>query len=112
MYIEVNTLLIDGKGVAGCLQAYNNNYYTQCDYYIFLQLFVVNTATDSLLDIPRLRLEGSASISTSCGIHTIGASEERRYLATGGADPTHLAIYGLPEMQPLAIGEVGILCCA
>ena len=78
----------------------------------FLQLFVVNTATDSLLDIPQLRLEGSASISTSCGIHTIGASEERRYLATGGEDPTHLAIYGLPEMQPLAIGEVGILCCA
>lgn len=60
----------------------------------------------SIIDIPRLQLEGSDNTTTSCGIHTISSSDEQQYLAAGGANPTHLAIYGLPEMQPLAIGEV------
>lgn len=70
------------------------------------QLFIINTVNNSIIDIPRLKLESSDATSTSCGIHTISTSHERDYLATGGANPTHLAIYGLPEMQPLAIGEV------
>jgi WD repeat-containing protein 40A len=69
------------------------------------KLFIVNTVNDSTIDIPRLQLDRSDNTATSCGIHTISTSEERKYLATGGANPTHLAIYGLPEMQPLAIGE-------
>lgn len=73
------------------------------------QLFIVNTVNNSIIDIPRLKLEGSDSTSTSCGIHTISTSDERDYLATGGANPAHLAIYGLPEMQPLAIGEVRLV---
>ena len=71
-----------------------------------MQLFVVNTENGSVVDIPRLQPEGSTSSTSSCGIHTISVSNERKYLAAGGADPTHLAIYELPELQPLAIGEV------
>ena len=74
------------------------------------QLFIVNTENDSTIDIPRLQLDRSDNTATSCGIHTISTSEERKFLATGGANPTHLAIYGLPEMQPLAIGEVYTNC--
>lgn len=70
------------------------------------QLFVVNTVNNSIFDIPHLKLEGLDSATTACGIHAISASNERTYLATGGADPTHLAIYSLPELQPLAIGKV------
>ena len=72
----------------------------------YSQLFVVNTENGSILDIPRLRLEDSDRSVLSCGIHAISVSDERRYLAAGGVDPTHLAIYGLPELQPMAIGEV------
>lgn len=74
-----------------------------------LQLFIVNTVNNSIIDIPRLKLESSECTSTSCGIHTISTSDERDYLATGGDNPTRLAIYGLPEMQPLAIGEVSVV---
>lgn len=46
------------------------------------------------------------SSTNSCGIHSVKISPGGGYIATGGRNPNYLAIYSLPHLLPLALGEV------
>lgn len=42
----------------------------------------------------------------TCGIHSVCCSPNQEWLATGGTNPNHLALYHLPDFQPVALGTV------
>ena len=72
-----------------------------------MQLFVIDISDGRWLEIPRLsRPSALASSTASCGIHSISVSPGRQYVATGGHHPNYLALYHLPHILPLALGEV------
>ena len=61
------------------------------------------------LEIPRLCKAGALpSFTTSCGIHSVSVSPGGEYIATGGQNPNYLALYSLPHILPLALGEVSL----
>jgi len=68
---------------------------------------VLDTTTDRKLEIPKLQSAKTLPHENPCGIHCVCATEDHRYLATGGSNPNDLAIYSLPVMDPVAVGEVG-----
>lgn len=71
------------------------------------QLFLIDISDGSKLEIPRLSNSGPVpSSTTSCGIHSISISPGGEYVATGGQNPNYLALYSLPQILPLTLGEV------
>jgi WD repeat-containing protein 40A len=68
---------------------------------------VWDVQTKHLTQIPSLAPSPRSSPPDwQCGIHAIQMNPSRSLLATGGGNPNDVAIYQLPTLDPLCVGEV------
>lgn len=67
---------------------------------------VLDLYTKKLVQIPNLSSSNLNSGPPSrCGIHCITVNPSRTLLAAGGENPNDIAIYKLPTLDPIGVGE-------
>ena len=75
-------------------------------FFVF-QLMVYDVNTRFMDQIPSLQSsENSVPPDQECGIHAIEINPSRTLLATGAKNANDTAIYRLPTLDPICVGEV------
>ncbi|RWS00275.1 WD-repeat protein-like protein [Dinothrombium tinctorium] len=70
------------------------------------KVMLLDVKTGKIFRIPSLKSSAlSKPPENSCGIHSIEINPSRTLLATGGDNPNDIAIYKLPTLDPLCVGE-------
>ena len=80
--------------------------------YFSFQLMIYDVKTRHFEHIPSLSSRDSASNQQGvmeCGIHAVEINPSRTLLATGAKNANDLAVYRLPTLDPISVGEVPII---
>lgn len=76
---------------------------TKCNQ---LMVFDVNTRhMDQIPSLPSSENSSPLAVDSQSGIHAIAINPSRTLLATGGKQSNDLAIYRLPTLDPICVGE-------
>lgn len=81
---------------------------------VSLQLIVLHVSSGRMKHIPMIN--GSVPYQRrhqedeGSGIHAISINPGGTFLATGAENPNSLAVYTMPDFEPVCVGQVSHLC--